>query len=379
MLRKLIQVFCVLCLLLIVGYGTLSAAPSYQEQLPPAIIAFSGDLESITMTEVEAETTSVTLSWNVANMGRNQLILESYIMNEWIYAVATDQILPAVGSQTVQVMNPINFGPPTYRLSVHGSDGAVLTQRILIVPWDSSNEETPEIVSFVVDAENVDANGLAQQSEYVSVSWEIENRLPMTNLMFGQALVNGSIVSVELSRDNLWIGSVGEGVVAPITPGDEESVLLLLRIVDMTNGLVYDEVQVELAIVGEALAQAPETAPTTAPVNPPAEGDVECSTLVTSGSQLKVETSEINMRDTPGLSGNIVRSIAIGNILTANSDETDCVLASGFIWIPVILPRVTGDFVGWVATEVNRVDTLSLVVMCVAAPCPSQPIHIYLP
>ncbi len=51
----------------------------------------------------------------------------------------------------------------------------------------------------------MDANALAQGVAQVQVTWTIINRTPSSNLVFEQIFSDGSAVSVELPRDNLWI------------------------------------------------------------------------------------------------------------------------------------------------------------------------------
>ena len=104
----------------------------------------------------------------------------------------------------------------------------------------------------------------------VNVEWQIENRLSISNLIFEQVLPDGTTRSVELPRLNRWVGSSGQGLVAPILPSPEaQNVVIRLRVIDMRDGEVFQEAEISVPIAAEA--SPAETEPITNPPLPTEE------------------------------------------------------------------------------------------------------------
>ncbi len=257
-------------------YAPLMGAPGQTGPTsPPAILTFNIDLPSITVAEAEAGQESAILSWHTVNVsGDQQVVLERYVLNAWQPLEETlradSPALEPVGELAVIVRHPLNFGPPTYRLSILDADGRVLDERVVVVPYDvESVGEGPTIEDFSTGASAVSALELAAQAARVVVGWEVANRTPTSNLIFEQVLPDGSAVPVELPRPNLWVASRGQGPVAPALPGTAEEVTLRLRLVDLVEGDVLDEQTLTLPIVGATPTAVPSPTavpPTATPV-----------------------------------------------------------------------------------------------------------------
>jgi hypothetical protein len=242
----------------------ISAVWGQSEALPPAtIIGFSSDTLSITVADAEAGQTRSTFVWHTVGVSdTQQLRLEAYRVNKWESLLNTGEILPASGSREVTILHPLNFGPPTYRLSIVNSNSQVLDERTIVIPYDTLDlEEAPAISSFVTDATLLDANALARGDATIPVYWQVTNRPPNANLVFEQVLTDGRIVSVELPRLNLWVPSAGQGPTLPIYAQGETQLQLRLRLVDMMTGDVYDEDSLSLPISGTVVAPPAATAP----------------------------------------------------------------------------------------------------------------------
>ncbi|HEX2909057.1 MAG TPA: hypothetical protein VHO69_19445, partial [Phototrophicaceae bacterium] len=92
----------------------------------------------------------------------------------------------------------------------------------------------PAISAFTTTATLVDRTQLAAKTARIPVAWATTNRPSTANLVFEQVLADGNIVNVELPRDNPWVASSGNGVVAPIAPGGTATqVVFRLRLIDL--------------------------------------------------------------------------------------------------------------------------------------------------
>lgn len=283
-----------LLLMLLVGLAlnnlvTASAAPI------PTIISFTSSLDSITVDEAEAGQTTSVLAWHTAGVTADyRLDLQVYRLNSWQPVYDANSVpLETNGSRTVTIYHPLNFGPPTYLLSIVDKHSRIVDQRTLSIPYRMPEpipaetlplaEATAEaeedttlttIETFSIGQDAMDANALAQGVAQVQVSWTIFNRTPTSNLVFEQIFTDGSAVSVELPRDNLWIQSAGQGYVAPVYRDSETTVTLRLRVVDLVTSETLAEAEDTLEVVGTPSQVYPTAAPavpaaTQAAYNPP--------------------------------------------------------------------------------------------------------------
>nr|PZN57213.1 MAG: hypothetical protein DIU68_04615 [Chloroflexota bacterium] len=260
-MKRLLLLFAVSLLL---AGGALSAAPARQaaSAQPPAILDFSADLEAIALADAEAGETTTVLSWSTLNMlPEHRLALEAFVINDWVSLLAEGETLEPRGEREITVTHPANFGPPTYRLSILDASGAVLDQRTLVIPYDTTGEETPAIVAFESSATEVspDASGVA----LTPVSWSVEGRTPASYLAFDQILADGQLVAVDLPRLSLWVPSQGQGVVAPVVAAGDTRVTLVLRVIDGITGTTLDSRELVLPVAGMLTATAvpPEATP----------------------------------------------------------------------------------------------------------------------
>ncbi|RMF80303.1 MAG: hypothetical protein D6737_08485 [Chloroflexi bacterium] len=231
---------------------TLSAAPLRQTTAqPPTIIIFTTDLESISLEEAEAEHTTMTVSWHTIHITEaHQLGLDVLRANTWTSLLDVTEALPPVGSRIVPVLHSLNFGPPTYRLTITTRDGDILDRRIITIPYMPTTEDsTPEIQFFGTNAFSVDADVVAEGRARIALVWNVKHRIPTSNLVFEQILAGGRAVSVELPRSVFWIPSSGEGAVSPVLPEGNDIAMIRLRVVDVISGDVYDEAVVNVPVV----------------------------------------------------------------------------------------------------------------------------------
>jgi hypothetical protein len=235
----------------------------------PAIVSFESSLAAITVADAEAGTTTTTLTWHTVGVTADyRLALTEYRLDRWEPVFPAESVpLEANGTRDVTVHQPLNFGPPTYLLSIVAvSSNSIVDQRILTMPYDTTSlKEPPSVDSFTADVESLDAAQLAAGQAQVVLTWSVLNRLPTSNLVFEQVFADGTSASVELPRPYLWVPSMAQGPVAPMYRVGEQKAVLRLRVVDEVSGEVYAEQTLDLAITGTAPAPTPPPAPQPTP------------------------------------------------------------------------------------------------------------------
>lgn len=243
-------------------------------QTPTTIVFFTADTpEILTVADAETGQTQITLRWRTVNAANDhQARVEVLILNNWqplSKADGTPFLTTDTFSTTFQ--HPLNFAPPTYRLSIVDSADNTIAQQFLTIPYtfDDTNPP-PQVVAFSADRQTLDSSELGEAR--LNVSWEIAGRWPHSNLVFEQILDDGSRVSIELPRENLWIPSQGQGVVAPVSPGTSSLIQIALRVVDLRDDRTLDETIILLNITASnsPTQQTVSTIPTAFATDAPA-------------------------------------------------------------------------------------------------------------
>lgn len=256
--------------LLVIALLSVGASASAQT-VRPTIITFDSSLEAIELAEAEAGEATTTLTWHTVGLsGEYRLALHTYVLDDWQLVFPADTApLEASGARVVTIRHPLNFGPPTFLLSIiRVGTNKVVDQRIVTVPYDTSVlTEPPAIAAFTTEADAVEGAALAPGEARVTLQWEVSHRVPSANLVFDQVFADGTTTSVELPRLYLWIPSASEGPVAPVYREGEEAVTLRLRVVDVVAGTVYAEQTLELPISEPVAggAEEPGRAPSAEP------------------------------------------------------------------------------------------------------------------
>jgi hypothetical protein len=255
-----------LCVVLLATVLTATVSAQAPGTTLPTVVTFTADLPGITVVDAEAGVTPVTLAWTTVNMAPGQTVaLDAYVLQNWVSLVTSGETLEASGQRTIMVEHPLNFGTPTYRLSILGADGATIDQRVLSIPYIVAADAVPTVAAFTSSAADVapGENGVA----IVPVAWQVTNRLPSSYLKFEQVLPDGQIVAIDLPRTTLWVASSGEGAVAPTIPAGASTVTLLLRVVDAATEQTYATAELTLPVAGMAPPAPPVV--TTPDVTPP--------------------------------------------------------------------------------------------------------------
>lgn len=258
----------VLAILLVASFSVASAQTS---PFIPAIVQFESDIASVPFSDVEAGEATATLSWYIVNVGQGQsLALDYWRQNGWVSVLSEGESLPPIGEREVTIEDPLSFAEPTFRLTLL-SGRTILDQQYLMIPYDEMDASTvePTIVAFTTTSTGVAATDLTQRDARVEVTWDVDNRLPDTTLIFEQALTEEQVVNVELPRPTLYVASEGTGAVSPVMPLTEASVRLRLSVVSVLDGTIYASEELVIPVTGNlnlpTLTPTPVVAPTFTP------------------------------------------------------------------------------------------------------------------
>jgi hypothetical protein len=220
----------------------------------PAVVTDSGDPEITSFTADETSLDAdalargegrLVVAWEVANRTpTSNLVFEQVLADGLVASVELPRAhlwVPSSGQGPVAPVLPAAGESLVLRLQlVDLADDSLLDEKTLSLDIDTLILAT--IDSFTASPAAVSSTELAQGSARLTVAWSVSNRPPDTNLVFEQVLPDGSIVSIELPREDPIIPSSGQGPVAPVLPaGGVSSITLRLQLVDLTSDAVIDE------------------------------------------------------------------------------------------------------------------------------------------
>ncbi len=239
--------------------GTAFAAPVQQGALLAAIVSFSADTALVNYADVEAGTVQVTFSWQTMNTnGQYRLALEAYQGNQWVSVTPENEALPLNGSRQVTVALPQNFGVPTYRLTLKTSQGEVIGQQFITLPYAPVVQALPSIVSFTTPSPSIDTNLLVQSNARLMVSWEVSGSSPNTLIRFEQVLPDGTTISAEPARSTLWLPPSGEGAIIPRSTASKADLHFRMSLINLSDGSVVDQAEFSIPVIGQVVI-APAT------------------------------------------------------------------------------------------------------------------------
>lgn len=238
----------------------------------PAIVDFVAITNPVTLAEVEAGTADASLSWHIVNVTPGQRVtLDQFVGTSWVSLIPQGEQIEAVDTVDITIANPLNFGTPTYRLSLLDSRGTALDQRFLVLPY-APDTAAPTITEFSTTAASIALDALTDGDARVEVTWEVANRPPQTQIVFDQVLGPDNLVNVELSRPSLYVPSSGVGAVAPKAPLGGAEVTLRMAILAVPSGDVLASQDIVLPVTGAGLP-APQATPQlpTPQIQPPTQ------------------------------------------------------------------------------------------------------------
>lgn len=223
----------------------------------PAFRYFTTSFTGVDGTQLNQRIARVPVSWAVDNRPDNSnLAFEQVLPGGSVVNVELPRPNPWVASEGSGVVAPVPPGGGVNEVVLRVrlfnlTTGYTYDQRQITLPIVNAPPADPHIRYFTTTALGVDATALAQRTARVPVSWAVDNRPLGTNLVFEQALPNGSLVNVELPRDNPWVASEGVGVAAPMLPSNNV-VVLRLRLVNLANSATLTYADLTIPITGYA-------------------------------------------------------------------------------------------------------------------------------
>lgn len=254
-------------LIVIVCMALVGAVGAQSGVYVPAITDFSAIADPFTLSEVEAGGVTAVLNWYIVNVTPGQRVtLDQYQGNSWVSLIPQGEQLEAVDSLQIEVVDPLNFAPPTYRLSLLDARGTALDQRYLILPY-APDATPPTITDFSTTTTSVTLDALTDGDARVDVSWAVANRPPQSQLVFNQVTGPNDEVNVELARPNLYVPSSGVGAVAPKAPLSGSTITIRLSLLAVPSGDVLASQDIVVPVTGPGLP-APQETPQVQPPGP---------------------------------------------------------------------------------------------------------------
>lgn len=249
---KRLHLLLALSVALLAGALPARAGPPAQPA-EPQITTFTTSATGVHRDALEARTARVSIAWAVenrpptANLQFEQVLPDGDAIN--VELPRADLWVESAGTGVAAPILPPG-DPPTITLRARLVDmesGEVYSEQQVTIPITTEGEpeagavERPALLAFSTCCPTVVRAELEAGAAHVLVVWRTMNRPPTANLAFEQVLPDGSVVNVELPRDDPLLPDEGEGVVAPVWPGDGMGeVRLRARLFDVNTGRVYD-------------------------------------------------------------------------------------------------------------------------------------------
>jgi hypothetical protein len=240
-MRKIVLLIISACLL---AAGITQAAPAEQQATPqPQIATFTSTATKVDRTALNNRTARVPVSWTTTNRPNSaNLVFEQILPDGRVINVELPRENPWVASNGDGVAAPFPPGgdATSIQLRLRLIDVVKLTvysEKTLSIPIGDVTVPTPVIRTFTSSATAVVRSELTNKTARVPVSWQVDERPNGSNLVFEQVLSNGTVVNVELPRQNPFVASSGVGIAAPVNPGDNNAatITLRLRVIDLAS------------------------------------------------------------------------------------------------------------------------------------------------
>lgn len=247
-------------MLLILSSGLASAQDN-----TPHLTSFATSYERVCREQLLNRAARVPVSWSTANRPVfANLVFEQILPDGERFNVELPRLIPWVASTDEGMAAPIMPGQFEQQIVlsvrlVNLFTNETMDELRINLPISEGNcegfgsDDLPALVTFASSEAQVNRDLLDAGNARVPVRWEAVNRPLTATLIFEQRLNDGSYVNVELPRDNPWVNSAGQGMVAPVLPGgDNINLVLRVRLIDYVfGGRVYDQLTLSLPIVQE--------------------------------------------------------------------------------------------------------------------------------
>lgn len=232
----------------------LCAGLTAQAQSLPTIELFTVAGGPISYPAVEAGEAAADFSWRAVGLrDGDRMQLHALVGGAWV--LIGEDFAPEKTDRLV-IAHPLDFIPPTYRLSVVDAAGSIVAEQILELSY-APPDGPPTIAMFlpfpsgytvVVPETAFDAP--------LPVQWQVDNRSFNSSLVFEQVLPGGTARSAELPRPVEWLPAHSTGSLHVIDPGAYQDVVLRLRVIDRADGRTLAQQDLVLHVENSALPAA---------------------------------------------------------------------------------------------------------------------------
>ena len=225
--------------LTVYGEKTLTLPIGDVTSVTPTIRSFASSATAVLRADLTNKTARIPVSWQVDNRPNTaNLIFEQVLTNGSSVNVELPRQNPYVassGNGIAAAVAPGDNAATTITLRLRVIDVAsqkTLTQKDITVPVTDVGPK-PTLTTFTTTTTAVNRAALVGKTARVPVTWALVNRPNNSNLVFEQVLDNGTVVNVELPRQNPYVSSEGNGMAAPVNPGTSAVVKLQVRLIDL--------------------------------------------------------------------------------------------------------------------------------------------------
>ncbi|MEZ4671661.1 MAG: hypothetical protein R3E39_27470 [Anaerolineae bacterium] len=247
---------------------------SAQSVSTPNIVHFAANPAQVDHAAVEASTAQVEISTAIIGMTADyHLQLAAWVNGDWR---VVNENFPALSVESVTVVHPQDFDAPAFRLAVLDGQGKVVDSALLQLAY-AAPSAAADIIRFEA-GDNLSYDDVQSGQGRLPIRWTVQNMPANTVLVFQQIMPDGSLTSVELPREHLWIPATGEGVLAPV-PVEAKQIIFRALLMDIASGFPLEsEVHKDLIIplVGVPAVEAGNAGGNPEPtIEPPAAAPTE--------------------------------------------------------------------------------------------------------
>ena len=233
-----------------------SGGNSGQTGARPVITGFSACCATVNAAALNARSALVPVTWSATNRPVTaNLIFEQVLADGTAVNVELPRQNPWVNSNGNGVTAPVPPGGDSKDVNLRLRlidllTGRVYDQRTIKLTVADSTPQPGRISVFTTPVVAMTVTDLARRTAWAPVTWSVDNRPDGSNLFFEQVLPGGQVINVELPRQNPYVSSQGEGIVAPVLPDTGDRITLRLRLARLSDNVTIDQRQITIAISG---------------------------------------------------------------------------------------------------------------------------------
>ena len=198
-----------------------------------------------------------------------------YPRSDWpyIYTVVRGDTLSIIARRTATTVSALVTGNCLSNANV------ISVGQRLYVPNEAIYQPR---LTFSTISPTISRSYIQSSNPLFYVAWTVSDRPPNSNLRFDQIMPNGTIVNVELPRNDIFVASEGNGYVRLRNPGNVNQIVLIMSLYNTVNGVTlrYREMIVPILDAPPTWTPTP-IPPTPTPIGYPYECYAVSNTPIT--------------------------------------------------------------------------------------------------